>query len=72
MILILKKKKFLFTISFANMNVLLNVLVHDNNISSVAYTIGSIESILKGKWYTIFNLSLKSNFILKIEFLLDS
>lgn len=46
--------------------------MHGNNISSVAYTIGPIESILKGKWYTFFNLSLKSNFTLKIEFLLNS
>ncbi len=49
---------------------LLDVLVHGNDISSVAYNIGSIESILKGKWYTFFNLHLKSNFILKIEFLM--
>jgi hypothetical protein len=28
------------------MNVFLDVLVHGNNSSSVAYTIGSIESIL--------------------------
>jgi hypothetical protein len=40
--------------------------------SSVAYNIGSIESILNRKWYTFFNLSLKSNFILEFEFLLNS
>jgi hypothetical protein len=56
------------------MNVLLDVLVHGNDISSVAYTIGSIESILKGKWYTFFTPKSEIQFYFEnwifIEFLM--